>query len=236
MLNRTMHDAELYSLFLLGLLGTGHCVGMCGPIVLAIPAQAGRISAQTLYHLGRLATYTAVGSFLGAAGAGLTGLPSSTGTEPLASVARNQVVFSLVTCLFLLFLGLMRLGILQEPAWLAGGSPSKIPGFQKVLKAITVRQSRPAIFVFGLMMGFLPCGLSYGAFAMTLSSGGAWEGAISALAFGLATVPGLFLLGTAASGLFRRYRRQSDLLAGMLMIGIAVFAAAKALGALSCLG
>ena len=223
MLGGVMQDAELYSLLLMGLLGTGHCIGMCGPIVLAIPAQTGTTSAQALYNLGRITTYSAVGAFLGATGAGLA---------DLSEVARIQVGVSLLTSVLLLLLGLLRLGILQEPAWLAEGSPSKIPGFRKVLQAVTVRQSRPSIFLFGLMMGFLPCGLSYGAFAMALSSGGVREGAISLLAFGLGTLPGLFFVGTGASGLIRRYRRQSDLLAGILMIAIAVSLVVQALGAL----
>jgi hypothetical protein len=223
MLGGVMQDAELFSLLLMGLLGTGHCIGMCGPIVLAIPAQTGTTSAQALYNLGRITTYSAVGAFLGATGAGLA---------DLSEVARIQVGVSLLTSVLLLLLGLLRLGILQEPAWLAAGSPSKIPGFRKVLQAVTVRQSRPSIFLFGLMMGFLPCGLSYGAFAMALSSGGVREGAISLLAFGLGTLPGLFFVGTGASGLIRRYRRQSDLLAGILMIAIAVSLVVKALGAL----
>jgi hypothetical protein len=67
---------------------------------------------------------------------------------------------------------------------------------------------------------------------MALSSGGVREGAISLLAFGLGTLPGLFFVGTGASGLIRRYRRQSDLLAGILMIAIAVSLVVQALGAL----
>ncbi len=60
--------------FALGLLGAGHCVGMCGPLVLAMPAAGGRLSPQLRYHLGRITTYTVIGAALGGLGAGLTGL------------------------------------------------------------------------------------------------------------------------------------------------------------------
>jgi hypothetical protein len=51
-----MSRLDLYPLFLLGFLGTGHCIGMCGPIVLAVPTQGGRISSHVLYNLGRITT------------------------------------------------------------------------------------------------------------------------------------------------------------------------------------
>jgi sulfite exporter TauE/SafE len=82
------------------------------------------------------------------------------------------------------------------------------------------------------MMGFLPCGLSYAAFARALAAGGVSEGGALLLCFGLGTVPGLFVVGTGASGFVRRYRQYSDLLSGMLMIGIAVSLAADAFQAI----
>jgi len=224
-----MNDLDLYSLFLLGFLGTGHCIGMCGPLVLAIPTQTGRISAHVLYNLGRITTYAGVGAFMGGIGLGLSVLAGATGGDPLAWMARIQVAFSLVASTFLLFLGLFRLGILAEPDWMAVASPAKIPGFHQVREGVTGGENRAAAFLFGLMRGFLPCGLSYAAFARALACGGLLKGGLLLLCFGLGTVPGLFLVGTGASGFVRRYRQYSDLLSGMLMIGIAVSLAADAL-------
>jgi sulfite exporter TauE/SafE len=68
------------------------------------------------------------------------------------------------------------------------------------------------------MLGFLPCGLSYGAFAQALGTGNAAHGTLLVLAFAVGTVPGLVLLGTGASAIFSRYRRQSDILSGAVMI------------------
>ena len=227
-----MSDLDLYSLFLLGFLGTGHCIGMCGPLVLAIPTQAGRISAHVFYNLGRIITYAGVGALMGGMGVGLSVLAGAAGGDPLAWIARIQIAFSLAASTFLLFLGLFRLGILAEPDWMAVASPVKIPGFHRVRGGVMGGKSRTAVFLFGLMMGFLPCGLSYAAFARALACGGVLEGGLLLLCFGLGTVPGLFLVGTGASGFARRYRQYSDLLSGMLMIGIAVSLAADALQAL----
>ena len=70
-------------------------------------------------------------------------------------------------------------------------------------------------------MGLLPCGLSFAAFARALATAEPLAGAGMALAFGLGTLPGLLLLGTGLAVVARRYRRHSDLLAGVVMIAIA---------------
>ena len=81
-------------------------------------------------------------------------------------------------------------------------------------------------------MGFIPCGLSYAAFTRALPSGGAGAGALLLLSFGLGTVPGLLLLGTGISNLFRRYQSQMDLLAGLVLIAIAIQMIIKSLPAI----
>jgi sulfite exporter TauE/SafE len=84
------------------------------------------------------------------------------------------------------------------------------------------------MFLVGLMMGLLPCGLSFAAFSRALAAGGPFSGALLVFAFALGTLPGLLLLGTGASGLARRYRKHTDILAGLLMIYMAAELALKA--------
>jgi sulfite exporter TauE/SafE len=215
-----MPHADLYALFLLGILGTGHCVGMCGPLVFAFPGRTGRMSAHLFYHLGRIGTYTAVGGAMGAVGLGLSQLAGRSGLDPLAWIARLQVGFSLLAAGFLLVFGLARLEIIREPAWMSLAAPDKIPGFGRILRSAGGR-SAGGMLVLGMALGFLPCGLSFAAFARALPAGGLLPGALMTLAFGLGTLPGLLLLGTGASGLARRYRRHSDILSGMVMIAMA---------------
>ncbi len=224
-----MPHADLYALFLLGILGTGHCVGMCGPLVFAFPARSGRMSAHLFYHLGRIGTYTAVGGTMGAVGLGLSQLAGRSGLDPLAWIARLQVGFSLLAAAFLLVFGLSRLEIIREPAWMSFAAPEKIPGFGRILHS--AGGGRSGMLVLGMVLGFLPCGLSFAAFARALPAGGFLPGALMTLAFGLGTLPGLLLLGTGASGLARRYRRHSDILSGMVMIAMAASLAADVIQA-----
>jgi len=224
-----MPHADLYALFLLGILGTGHCVGMCGPLVFAFPARSGHMSAHLFYHLGRIGTYTALGGTMGALGLGLSQLAGRSGLDPLAWIARLQVGFSLLAAAFLLVFGLSRLEIIREPAWMSLAALEKIPGFGRILHS--AGGGRSGMLVLGMVLGFLPCGLSFAAFARALPAGGFLPGALMTLAFGLGTLPGLLLLGTGASGLARRYRRHSDILSGMVMIAMAASLAADVIQA-----
>ena len=212
-------DWRIYSMAALGLLGTGHCVGMCGPLVLALPARHGRLSAQVLYHVGRITTYTIVGAVLGAVGAGLAGLGDGDGAD-LGRMAQVQVVLSIISAALLLWFGLGRLGILREPAWMAVASPAKLPGFAGVQRAASTGRPGVSMVLLGLMLGLLPCGLSFAAFAAALPAGGAWQGGARLLAFGLGTLPGLLLLGTLAASFARKHGRVFDLLAGLLLVGM----------------
>ena len=200
------------------MLGTGHCVGMCGPLVLALPGRHGRLRAHLLYHLGRITTYTIVGAVLGAVGAELAGLGGD-GSD-LGAVAQLQVVVSLVSAALLLLFGLVRLGVIGEPAWMAVASPAKLPGFSGVQRRAARGGPGVSLVLLGLMLGLLPCGLSFAAFAAALPAGGPIQGGARLLAFGLSTLPGLLLLGTVASGFARRHARAFDLLAGLLLVGM----------------
>ena len=221
----------------LGLLGTGHCVGMCGPLVLALPGSTGRVAPHLAYHLGRCATYVAVGALLGGLGAGAVSLAGDGGAAGggdagMATVARVQVALSLFAALFLLAFGLVRLGVIPEPRFMEGASPSRLPGFARVVGRAARSRSALASLPAGLALGLLPCGLSYAAFARAFAAGGAAEGALLVAAFAAGTVPGLLAVGTVASGFARRHRKLSDLLSGVVMIGMAASLGVDALLAL----
>lgn len=217
-----MNYPELGALFLLGVLGTAHCVGMCGPLVLAIPGSSGRLAPHLAYHLGRVATYMLIGAVVGGIGAGISLVADGSAAPAVDQITRIQIAFSLFAALFLLAFGLVRIGLIPEPRWLSLASPEKIPGFGGALGRSVAEGGLTSTFALGLMMGFLPCGLSYAAFAAALPSGSPLSGALMVLAFGFGTIPGLLLVGTAASQIARRHRKLFDLLAGVTMIGLAV--------------
>jgi sulfite exporter TauE/SafE len=224
-----MNQLTFFSMFMLGILGTGHCIGMCGPLVIAFPARSGRFGSHLYYHLGRILTYVTIGSVMGGIGAGLAEIAGASGGNYPVWVARIQMGVSFAAAIFLLVFGLSRLGIISEPGWMAMASPDKMPGYRKLLKSAVLKKRQTEMLFLGMMMGFLPCGLSFAAFTRALASGGPINGAAMVFAFALGTVPGLLLLGTGASGFARRYQSHSDILAGLLMIYMAAELAAKAL-------
>jgi len=229
---RNMFIFDLYSMFMLGILGTAHCIGMCGPLIFAFPASTGKFTPHLFYHMGRTITYVAIGGMMGAIGAGLAGLAAATGGDHMVWIAHIKIVLRLLAALFLFIFGLSRLGIMPEPAWLSVASPDKIPGYRKVVKSAVLQKGQAEMFVLGLMLGFLPCGLSFAAFAGALPTGNPLKGATLVLAFAAGTVPGLLLLGTGASKIVRRYQRPCDILAGLLMIYMAVKLSIKAFSSL----
>ena len=219
----------LWSAFLLGFAGSLHCLGMCGPLVVAFPGQSPRIGPHLCYHGGRVSTYVIIGAVMGALGGGWGAL--SAGADLPSGLARVQVAGSLLVALMLLLMGLFRLGILREPGWLSV-TPSTGAGERAALFR-GARAGRPlALFFTGMLMGTLPCGLSYAAFIRCLAAGGWVQGAWLAMVFGAGTFPALLLVGTAAMGLLRRHRRLSDIVAGVCMLAMAADVGADALGAL----
>ena len=222
---------DLYAMFLLGILGTGHCIGMCGPLVFAFPAQSGKWIHHLAYHGGRLLTYTAVGAFMGAVGSGLGWIAGIAGGDPLLWIARSQLALSVVAAAFLLLFGLGRIGLFPEPRWLSLADPNRIPVLGRLAGNPAAGDRSSGLFALGLVLGLLPCGLSFGAFARALATGGTGAGAITVLAFGIGTLPGLLLVGAGASSVARRYRAHSDILSGILMILMALSIGADTLQA-----
>lgn len=223
-----MEQVDLIGMFMLGLIGTGHCVGMCGPLIFAFPGRTGRFLPHAWYHLGRVTTYVAVGAVLGGVG---TLLAAVTGVDTMSDVANLQIWLRLFAAVLLAVLGLIRLGWLREPRWLDRLSPERIPAFNRAVSGASGSGSQAAFFLLGLLLGFLPCGLSYGAFARALGTGGAGASALLVLAFAAGTVPGLLLLGTGVAAIVRRYRRPSDIIAGVLMLFMAAMLVRRALKA-----
>lgn len=208
-----MTHFDMTGLFMLGLLGTGHCLGMCGPLVLAFPGRTGRFLPHIWYHTGRLSTYAVIGTLAGGVGMALSEL------APLQPVLRLAAAGALG------WLGLVQLGWLREPPWFGVLGPQRLPGFKRLHAADEAAPS--GHLACGAAFGLLPCGLSYAAYAQALGTGSATAGAGAALAFGLGTVPGLLLLGTGFAAVVRRHRRAADCLAGILMLGMAVHMAVR---------
>lgn len=192
----------------LGLVGSLHCLGMCGPLVLMAHGDSKRKGwssfwlATLPYHAGRILVYTLLAAVLGGLVDAAT-LPSWQG--PIS-------IFSGLLLLVMYFLGMAPSSPLAKhlSTW----------AYQMFSK-----QSPGSMFLAGAVNGLLPCGLSLSALVAALSYGSAWGAAQFMMGFGLGTAPALIaLVGLGASlpssigGLARRLAPHTVLLVGLLLI------------------
>lgn len=193
-----MSEIGPWALFLVGLLGGTHCIGMCGGIVGALSlGGAPRLSLHLAYNAGRIVSYAVAGALAGAFGqAGLALGAADAGTAWSA-----RLVLFLLANLMLVALGLYLMGatpVLTALERLGQGVWRRVQPFgQRFLPATRVGQAFPL----GLVWGWLPCGLVYGALFSALGSGSAAQGASLMLAFGLGTLPNLLAAGLLAARL-----------------------------------
>jgi sulfite exporter TauE/SafE len=193
--------------FLIGLLGSVHCIGMCGGIVgaltMGLPVATRRSSAGMLayllaYNIGRITSYAVAGALAGVAGSSVYGLVSS-GTAMRYS--------HWITGAFMLALGVYLMGWTRilAPIERAG---ARLWRHMEPLgrRLLPVRHPGQALGL-GLVWGWLPCGLVYSALVWALAAGDALRGAQVMVAFGLGTLPMLLSLGAAARWLGDRVRR-----------------------------
>ena len=191
-----MISAGYLSLFLVGLLGGTHCVGMCGGIVGALslnPAGVGpRLAYPIAYNLGRIASYTLLGALVGAIGAG---------SVVVGGVLPVQRVLFIVANLMLIALGLYMAGWWQGVAVLERGGQAVWARLAPLASRALPVTSLPGAFAAGMVWGWLPCGLVYSVLFTALMSGDAATGALIMLAFGFGTLPNLVAMGWFASRL-----------------------------------
>ncbi|MBI1930927.1 MAG: sulfite exporter TauE/SafE family protein [Ignavibacteriales bacterium] len=181
---------EVLGGFLIGFLGSFHCVGMCGPIVLALPtgnsSNSMLILSRVLYNLGRIFTYSFFGAVFGFFGRGITFV----GFQRFATIAIGISIL-LYYLLLSRFKGKLSSTFLYQ-------LPSNF--VKNSFKKLTKSGSPFELFIFGILNGFLPCGFVYVALAGAITTGNALSGAIFMALFGLGTTP--IMLGTALVGKF----------------------------------
>lgn len=194
---------ELPLIFLGGLLGSAHCVGMCGGFALTIGVGARDLGSNLLrqlaYTLGRVLTYSFFGVMAGFGGFWLS--------RKAGTLVNVQAGLSILAGGLLVFQGLLSLGLLPRRIHRGGGhwaSPClagtfvgpflTAPGWSNVLLA-------------GVLTGFLPCGLVYGFLGLASSSASVFHGLLTMLAFGAGTAPLMILTGAGGSLLSHSARR-----------------------------
>ena len=201
----------LVSALILGLLGGGHCLGMCGGLMgaltLAIPPErrGQRLRLLLAYNLGRILSYTLAGLLIGLAGWAVA-------SGPAASVLRT------IAALLLIAMGLYLAG------WWSGLTRIEAlgRGLWRFIQPLTRRfmpvTSLPRALVLGGLWGWLPCGLVYSTLLWAASQGNALDSAALMLAFGLGTLPVLLATGLAAERLTALLRKRGVRVAGGVLV------------------
>jgi sulfite exporter TauE/SafE len=169
----------LYSALILGLLGSFHCVGMCGPIAFVLPLdrenKLRRILQLFSYHFGRILTYSLLGLLFGIAGTTFHFF----GVQQQLSIA----------------IGILMILTVIIPSQLTNKFSITKPIYRLVgkvknaLGAELKKKEPETFFIIGFLNGLLPCGLVYMAVFGAIATGDALQGSLYMAVFGLGTVP-----------------------------------------------
>ncbi len=191
-----MIELSLLSAFLVGLLGGGHCVGMCGGIVSAVsmhlPNQTknqANILFLIAYNAGLILSYTFAGVL-----AGLIGASSFF----LNHVLPIQHLLYFISSLMLILLGLYLAGFWYGLTYIEHAGRRLWTKLQPYSKRFIPVQNLKQAFALGGLWGWLPCGLVYSVLIAAISTGSAMSGGLLMLAFGLGTLPTLLAMGMTA--------------------------------------
>ncbi len=202
----------LVSALILGLLGGGHCLGMCGGLMgaltLAIPKEqrSRRFRLLLAYNLGRILSYATAGLLIGLAGWAVANSPAAMFMRVLAG-------------LLLICMGLYLGRLVERPYPYRKPRARPVAAYRSPLPPVCCRcPACPALYCWARRWGWLPCGLVYSTLLWAASQGNALDSALLMLAFGLGTWPVLLATGLAAERVTALLRKRSVRMAGGLLV------------------
>jgi len=208
-----MPEISYVSVFLVGLLGGVHCVGMCGGIVtaLSLSSTTRRPALPMLlaYNFGRIASYALAGAIVGAIGASTILLERF--------VPAERVLYGLAN-IMLILLGLYLAGLSRAVLALERVGSVVWARLQPLMKRFIPVRTLPQAFFTGAVWGWLPCGLVYSVLISALATASAAHGALLMLAFGAGTLPNLLAMGLFAQRLQTLTRKPGVRLAAGLLV------------------
>ena len=223
-------------IFVGGLLGSSHCIGMCGAFALALGSRRSSVAAnlcrQVVYSLGRVFTYSMAGAVVGYGGWRLT--------SEMGTIVNIQAALAITAGVLLIVQGLISAGVLRGISWWSGSGPCLGPSFFSALLGAARLQS---VFLGGVVNGLLPCGLVYAFLALAASSGDMVQGWATMALFGLGTLPVMVLVGSGGTLVSMASRRRllhlaawCVVLTGVLSVGrgVAFLQASESGAATTC--
>ncbi len=218
-------NVDLIAVFVLGFLSSfSHCYGMCGGFVMAYSMRVTEGATPStnrlrlmiphlMYNSGRVLTYTFLGLWFGLLGSSFKMV-----------VIDYQSILFIFAGIFMILMGFDLLGLFNI------STPKSFPGFgtyKRLIGSLLHKTTAKNIFLYGLVLGFIPCGLVYIAGARAVAAGSAVGGMATMLAFGLGTIPALFVLGLSANLITVRFRNIVFKIAAVFVILFGLFTVLK---------
>lgn len=236
-----MEAINLIPVFITGLLGSVHCVGMCGGVVAAFSSAPGtqrrrfpvavvsslasapaalmadgmaRATRVLAYNTGRITSYCVAGAMAGGLAGGVGSLSDFSGFQIGAAWLVNLMLVALGLYLMQWWRGIAYLENIGQGLWRR---------LMPLIKHLTPLDSTMKVTLLGALWGWLPCGMVYSMLLTAMFSGSAVSGALVMLAFGLGTLPTLLAMGLLGTQIQRfAQRRPVRLAAGVLVLGFGI--------------
>ena len=198
----------LFSALVLGMMGSFHCAGMCGPIAIALPLHGNtflqKIFGGTLYNVGRTLTYGIMGALFGLLGQGI---------EMIGFQQWVSVIMGALMIVSVLFPALFRNQYSLDKSLF-----SFVGKLKKSIGKMFAVRSFSSLFFIGLLNGLLPCGLVYIAIAGAIGTGSTVEGALYMILFGLGTIPMMLAISLAGNMMSLALRNRINKLIPVLVV------------------
>jgi len=182
----------------LGFLGSFHCVGMCGPIALALPLNRtstfSKFNGAITYNLGRMFTYTLLGGIFGLIGESLV-------------IAGYQQIVSITLGAAILIMVLLPNQLISRFK-ITSLMYSSISKLKQQLGLLFQKKNLSSLFFIGTLNGLLPCGLVYLGIAGAIASGTSLNGSLFMAMFGLGTLPAMLTLSLLGNTISLKFRNK----------------------------
>lgn len=222
-------NPDFIGALMIGLVGSGHCMGMCGGIASLLSMGSPHSSSSSLiplfYNFGRLTSYALIGALVGGAVSGLTELSGL--TQSLAWLRLVAAIFMILVALYIAkwWQGLLVIEKLGQHVW-----KFISPSGKRLLPLKSPFHALP----FGFIWGWLPCGLVYSALTWSAVSGSAGSGGLIMVAFGIGTLPSMLAISYGAS-YFHKLQKSLVFrnISALILIGYGGY---TAIGAMQLLG
>lgn len=239
-----MTGLSLLPVFLVGLLGSVHCIGMCGGIVTAFsttappgrPVRVAVVASGVMasgiggaldgamrvlaYNVGRIGSYATAGALAGGLAGGARALSGISAVQAGGYWLANLMLIALGLYLMDAWHGLARLESFGQALWRR---------LRPLTKSLLPLDSLPKLLALGSLWGWLPCGMVYSMLLTAMLTGSAVSGATVMLVFGLGTLPTLLALGLLGTQ-WRNWmqRRQVRVASGLIVLAFGVLGLLRA--------